>query len=225
MQCLTEHDSYSQYEIEDGNGCERNSYLKDHQIQTYLIIPKESSQSKSSAKQLKQTQVNSYTISKELRMMGHCNNKIGTEKQDNKSPDEELNEYLIKAIDARSIDRLRTDFCNKFFLTFKNDVIEKKYSLEPDPMLQTYFRCTIILSIGILLIQILSYSMWAFIFDFVGFKHIFYLQSLILQERIQLLVVSSFHARHCNNLVTRRASISTSRLEAELPVQGFFAYS
>lgn len=159
LQCLNEQDSYNRYEIEDGNGCERNSYLKDHQIQTYLIIPKESGQSKGSAKQLKQVQNTSYTISKELRMMGHCNNKIGTEKQDNKSPDEELNEYLIKAIDARSIDRLRSDFCNKFFLTFKSDVIEKKYSLEPDPMLQTYFRCTIILSIGILLIQILSYSM------------------------------------------------------------------
>lgn len=27
------------YEVEDGKGHERNSYLKDHQIETYLIIP------------------------------------------------------------------------------------------------------------------------------------------------------------------------------------------
>lgn len=27
------------YEVEDGRGHERNSYLKDHQIETYLIIP------------------------------------------------------------------------------------------------------------------------------------------------------------------------------------------
>lgn len=27
------------YEVEDGKGYERNSYLKDHQIETYLIIP------------------------------------------------------------------------------------------------------------------------------------------------------------------------------------------
>lgn len=27
------------YEVEDGKGDERNSYLKDHQIETYLIIP------------------------------------------------------------------------------------------------------------------------------------------------------------------------------------------
>lgn len=27
------------YEVEDGKGHERNSYLKDHQIETYLIVP------------------------------------------------------------------------------------------------------------------------------------------------------------------------------------------
>lgn len=27
------------YEVEDGRGFERNAYLKDHQIETYLIIP------------------------------------------------------------------------------------------------------------------------------------------------------------------------------------------
>jgi len=27
------------YEVEVGNGNERNSYLKDHQIETYLIVP------------------------------------------------------------------------------------------------------------------------------------------------------------------------------------------
>lgn len=27
------------YEVEEGNGCDRNSYLKDHQIQTFLIVP------------------------------------------------------------------------------------------------------------------------------------------------------------------------------------------
>lgn len=27
------------YEVEEGNGCDRNSYLKDHEIQTFLIVP------------------------------------------------------------------------------------------------------------------------------------------------------------------------------------------
>lgn len=29
------------YELEDGRGFERNGYLKDHQIESYLIIPGE----------------------------------------------------------------------------------------------------------------------------------------------------------------------------------------
>lgn len=154
--CLNNH-----YEIEDGHGHERNSYLKDHQIQTYLIVPKESHRYKTSTKvSRQQAQTNSNNISKELRMMGHWNTKPGTnDKQDVKSAEEEVNEYLVKAIDARSIDRLRSDHCKRFFLTFKDENIEKKYCQEPDPMLRTYFYCTIIISIGILLIQLLSYPM------------------------------------------------------------------
>lgn len=90
--------------------------------------------------------------------MGHWNNKMGNvDKQDTKSPEEEVNEYLVKAIDARSIDRLRSEHCKRFFLTFKDEKIEKKYCQEPDPMLKTYFYCTIIISMGILVVQLLSY--------------------------------------------------------------------
>jgi len=160
LQCLNDH-----YEIEDGNGEERNSYLKDHQIQTYLIVPKTEQRFK--AKTPTNT-INSNTISKELRMMGHWqqskgNNKKMVNKQDKmqdvKSPEEEVNEYLVKAIDARSIDRLRSDHCRRFFLTFKDEKIEQKYAQEPDPMLRTYFRCTIVLAFGILVIQLLSFPM------------------------------------------------------------------
>lgn len=31
------------YKIEPGNGGERNAYLRDHNIQTYLIVPQETS--------------------------------------------------------------------------------------------------------------------------------------------------------------------------------------
>lgn len=36
LNCLNDH-----YEVEEGKGGERNSYLKDHQIQTFLIVPKD----------------------------------------------------------------------------------------------------------------------------------------------------------------------------------------
>jgi adenylate cyclase 5 len=143
-------------------GDERNAYLKDHQIQTYLIVPKESHRHATIPRPLNRHghQQNTNSISKELRMMGHWNTKMGAaDKQDLKSPEEEVNDYLVKAIDARSIDRLRTDHCKRFFLTFKDESIEKKYCQEPDPMLRTYFYCTLIISMGILLIQLLSYEL------------------------------------------------------------------
>lgn len=34
-----------EYEIEPGHGCERNSYLRDHNIETYLIVPSDSPRS------------------------------------------------------------------------------------------------------------------------------------------------------------------------------------
>lgn len=83
------------YELEEGKGYERNSYLKDHQIETYLIIP--GTQYKSVKKLFvvleiemkilfpgilflqnkttkRSTSLNG-NISKELRMMGHSTQK------------------------------------------------------------------------------------------------------------------------------------------------------
>lgn len=98
-------------------------------------------------------------ISKELRMMGHWSKMGFNDKQEPKSTEEEVNEYLIKAIDARSIDRLRLDHCKRFHLTFIKDDIERKYCHEPDPMLNVYFYCSIIIFFGIMSIQVLVFSM------------------------------------------------------------------
>lgn len=49
--------------------------------------------------------------------------------QDQKNPDEEVNEYLGRAIDARSIERLRSEHVRAFFLTFRKAELEDKVSL------------------------------------------------------------------------------------------------
>ncbi|XP_058824990.1 adenylate cyclase type 6 isoform X2 [Topomyia yanbarensis] len=144
------------YEVEEGNGADRNNYLKDHQIQTYLIVPKESYRAHTMSKQSSSVNGN---VSKELRMMGHWSKMGFNDKQEPKSTEEEVNEYLIKAIDARSIDRLRLDHCKRFHLTFIKDDIERKYCREPDPMLNVYFYCSIIIFFGIMLIQVLIFPM------------------------------------------------------------------
>jgi hypothetical protein len=49
---------------------------------------------------------------------------IGPGADDEKNTEEEVNDYLARAIDARSIDRLRTEHCKRFFLSFRDKEIE-----------------------------------------------------------------------------------------------------
>lgn len=39
-----------------------------------------------------------------------------------------MNEYLMRAIDARSIDHLRAEHCQSMLLSFKDEALEKKVS-------------------------------------------------------------------------------------------------
>ena len=43
-----------------------------------------------------------------------------------KNTAEEVNDYLGRAIDARSIDRLRAEHCKRFLLTFRDRKVEVK---------------------------------------------------------------------------------------------------
>lgn len=139
------------YEVEDGKGYERNSYLKDHQIETYLIIPGDIYRLVSNAwtkqiwrrdaklnfslqnKHAHQSTSMNGNISKELRMMGHTQTiqknaaRLGfSDNSDAKDPEDEVNDYLMRAIDARSIDRLRSEHCKSVLLSFKKASIEQK---------------------------------------------------------------------------------------------------
>lgn len=46
--------------------------------------------------------------------------------QENLNPEDEVDEFLGRAIDARSIDRLRSEHVKKFLLTFREPDLEKK---------------------------------------------------------------------------------------------------
>ena len=46
-----------------------------------------------------------------------------------KNTAEEVNDYLGRAIDARSIDRLRAEHCKRFLLTFRDRKVEVKVSV------------------------------------------------------------------------------------------------
>lgn len=48
--------------------------------------------------------------------------------QEAMNPEDEVDEFLGRAIDARSIDQLRKDHVKKFLLTFQTSSLEKKVS-------------------------------------------------------------------------------------------------
>ena len=51
---------------------------------------------------------------------------FGETAESKKDPEDEVNEYLMRAIDARSIDRLRAEYCTPFILTFRRPDVEEK---------------------------------------------------------------------------------------------------
>ncbi|XP_049584538.1 adenylate cyclase type 5 isoform X3 [Syngnathus scovelli] len=61
--------------------------------------------------------------------------------QENMNPEDEVDEFLGRAIDARSIDRLRSEHVRKFLLTFREDDLESKYSRQMDSRFGAYVAC------------------------------------------------------------------------------------
>ncbi|XP_048488772.1 adenylate cyclase type 6 isoform X2 [Plutella xylostella] len=151
------------YKVEPGHGGLRNSYLKDHNIETFLIVPDDGSRVD---KKPHHTFSLSGNVSKEMRVMGHGSqhgkhsSKIGMDTvSELKKPEDEVNDYLMKAIDARSIERLRTEHCRPFILTFTKAEVEQKYEVEPDRMLKVYFYCTLVLYLGTIISQLLAFNL------------------------------------------------------------------
>ncbi|XP_014611837.1 PREDICTED: adenylate cyclase type 6 isoform X1 [Polistes canadensis] len=137
------------YQVEEGRGEERNSYLKEHNIETYLIVPGDTYKDNVPASGIKKGFTINGNVSKEMRVMGHGSQHgkqtklgFGESVECEKDPEDEVNEYLMRAIDARSIDRLRAEHCTPFILTFRRPDVEEKYSRERDRMLSAYFVCS-----------------------------------------------------------------------------------
>ncbi|MEQ2202522.1 hypothetical protein XENOCAPTIV_005045, partial [Xenoophorus captivus] len=74
--------------------------------------------------------------------------------QENLNPEDEVDEFLGRAIDARSIDRLRSEHVKKFLLTFREPDLEKKYSKQVDTRFGAYVACATLVFFFICFIQI-----------------------------------------------------------------------
>ncbi|CAH1788216.1 unnamed protein product [Owenia fusiformis] len=147
-----------EYAVEDGHGGDRNAYLRDNQIATYLIVD-EGQRAKKVKIEKKQSNTNQKEA-KMMKMMGmedqqNGNKKLGFgEDSGNRDPEDEVNEYLGRAIDARSVDRLRLEHVKPFFLTFRSKNLEEKYSKVRDSMFKSHMACALIVCCLVCLTQI-----------------------------------------------------------------------
>ncbi|KAL4618075.1 adenylate cyclase type 5-like [Arapaima gigas] len=163
------------YDVEPGFGGERNVYLKKHNIETYLIVgcSQKRKEEKAMIAKMNRQRTNSIThnnshwcsdrpfynhlgsnqISKEMKRMGFEDPK-DKNTQENLNPEDEVDEFLGRAIDARSIDRLRSEHVKKFLLTFREADLEKKYSKQVDSRLGAYVACAFVVFLFICFIQL-----------------------------------------------------------------------
>uniref|UniRef100_A0A673JU76 adenylate cyclase n=1 Tax=Sinocyclocheilus rhinocerous TaxID=307959 RepID=A0A673JU76_9TELE len=138
------------YEVEPGFGGERNAYLKENSIETFLVLG-------CSQKRVRHCfflsfkRVNAVgekgTQKAELEMcFSNCSSahKRSRGAQEALNPEDEVDEFLGRAIDARSIDQLRKDHVKKFLLTFQTSSLEKKYAKKVDDRFGGYVACTLL---------------------------------------------------------------------------------
>ncbi|XP_040295188.1 adenylate cyclase type 5 [Bufo bufo] len=164
------------YEVEPGAGGERNAYLKKHNIETFLIVrcSEKRKEEKAMIAKMNRQRANSIghnpphwgvernfynhlgtnQVSKEMKRMGFEDPK-DKNIQENMNPEDEVDEFLGRAIDARSIDRLRSEHVRKILLTFREPDLEKKYSKQVDDRFGAYVACAFIVFLFICFVQII----------------------------------------------------------------------
>ncbi|KAG5838235.1 hypothetical protein ANANG_G00221630 [Anguilla anguilla] len=165
------------YEVEPGFGGDRNAYLKENSIETFLVLgcSQKRKEEKAMMAKMQRARANSTEglmprwvpdrsfsrtkDSKVFRQMGidETSSKDNRGAQEALDPEDEVDEFLGRAIDARSIDQLRKDHVKKFLLTFQTAELEKKYSKKVDDRFGGYVACTLLVFCFISFIQIVIF--------------------------------------------------------------------
>uniref|UniRef100_A0A665VW94 adenylate cyclase n=1 Tax=Echeneis naucrates TaxID=173247 RepID=A0A665VW94_ECHNA len=169
------------YEVEPGFGGERNAYLKEHNIETFLVLgcSQKRKEEKAMMAKMQRARANSaeglmprwvpdrsFSRPKEAKAFRQMHT-LGTDllfhlphsrcTQEALNPEDEVDEFLGRAIDARSIDQLRKDHVKKFLLTFQTADLEKKYSKKVDDRFGGYVACTLLVFCCICFVQIIIF--------------------------------------------------------------------
>uniref|UniRef100_A0A8C4PRE5 adenylate cyclase n=1 Tax=Equus asinus asinus TaxID=83772 RepID=A0A8C4PRE5_EQUAS len=148
------------YEVEPGCGGERNAYLKEHSIETFLILrcTQKRKEEKAMIAKMNRQRTNSIGHNPGRATGGIPGGQpilclrllLPRNAQESANPEDEVDEFLGRAIDARSIDRLRSEHVRKFLLTFREPDLEKKYSKQVDDRFGVYVACASLVFLFIL---------------------------------------------------------------------------
>uniref|UniRef100_A0A3Q4AQ19 adenylate cyclase n=1 Tax=Mola mola TaxID=94237 RepID=A0A3Q4AQ19_MOLML len=148
------------YEVEPGFGGERNAYLKEHNIETFLVLGCSQKRKEEKAMMAKMQRARANSAEGLMprwvpdRSFSRTKDRCA---QETLNPEDEVDEFLGRAIDARSIDQLRKDHVKKFLLTFQTADLEKKYSKKVDDRFGGYVACTLFVFFCICSIQIIIF--------------------------------------------------------------------
>uniref|UniRef100_A0A672ZVI7 adenylate cyclase n=1 Tax=Sphaeramia orbicularis TaxID=375764 RepID=A0A672ZVI7_9TELE len=157
------------YEVEPGFGGERNAYLKENNIETFLVLgcSQKRKEEKAMMAKMQRARANSaeglmprwvpdrsFSRTKDDLLFVLPHSRCA---QEALNPEDEVDEFLGRAIDARSIDQLRKDHVKKFLLTFQTPDLEKKYSKKVDDRFGGYVACTLLVFCCICSIQMIIF--------------------------------------------------------------------
>uniref|UniRef100_A0A671XTF6 Adenylate cyclase type 6 n=1 Tax=Sparus aurata TaxID=8175 RepID=A0A671XTF6_SPAAU len=160
------------YEVEPGFGGERNAYLKENNIETFLVLgcSQKRKEEKAMMAKMQRARANSaeglmprwvpdrsFSRTKESKVFRQMVSYTQGALSCALNPEDEVDEFLGRAIDARSIDQLRKDHVKKFLLTFQTADLEKKYSKKVDDRFGGYVACTLLVFCCICFIQIIIF--------------------------------------------------------------------
>uniref|UniRef100_A0A672ZXH7 adenylate cyclase n=1 Tax=Sphaeramia orbicularis TaxID=375764 RepID=A0A672ZXH7_9TELE len=148
------------YEVEPGFGGERNAYLKENNIETFLVLGCSQKRKEEKAMMAKMQRARANSAEGLMprwvpdRSFSRTKDRCA---QEALNPEDEVDEFLGRAIDARSIDQLRKDHVKKFLLTFQTPDLEKKYSKKVDDRFGGYVACTLLVFCCICSIQMIIF--------------------------------------------------------------------
>ncbi|BFZ02256.1 hypothetical protein BsWGS_05295 [Bradybaena similaris] len=194
------------YDMDPGKGAERDAYIKKVGMKTYLIRADTRRHKVFDSRR-------EHTTSGAMKLMGieEKGHVI-----DNKDIDDEVNEYLSRAIESRRVDRLRAEHVKGVFMKFRKKNIEKKYSKKHDNMFSDHVLCqgivvSLIIAAHFIILESVSYQIEIVLAALVISEVVlFIICSVEIMPCLPVKVRLCFHAMFARRLFSQTfAAVST----------------